>query len=560
MHKVKETEIMKIVILYRYISLAITSAFYFLYGEGYAIQRKIFIVACIGISSVLLNYLYIHSHKRTYNIKLLVFIEIIANIVILIPSGGLNSPYVWYSLNTIIITSIELEKKYCWGNLFIYLFTAVMATYLIHYRQAPDVLEFLKGESDIILSLVMITFAIQLLSKYAGQIEKEGEKLFEANSRLLTSNKAMWDSMNYVLELYQAIHLLISQNDKDELIKLVVRYTKKIIKTNNVLFYKLEKYNSSVIATNELKDDIKNQLINRAIELKEHAVNLETPFKIIIENRCFILMFIKSNYKVYGGLGIELPSEQQNFGYIDYADHLKFLSSLSAVIFERFELEQVNERLLINEEQNRIANEIHDSVLQRLFSISCGIFTLMKRQGQDSGIEIHKELSLIRDSLNEAMEELRSTIYGLSWRKNGVNNFITDIEHYISEIKALHNINIHFSCIGHSEFLTALQKKAFYRMICEGVGNAVRHGGADDIQIILKIHADHTRLYITDNGTGFSMEKMKEEHKEGLGLRNIHYLAQSLNGMAKVDSQMGKGTKIKVITPNTNKGLREEVI
>ena len=53
-------------------------------------------------------------------------------------------------------------------------------------------------------------------------------------------------------------------------------------------------------------------------------------------------------------------------------------------------------RLLISEEQNRIANEIHDRVLQRLFSISCGIYSINQNGKNLNSEQLSLELDVIR--------------------------------------------------------------------------------------------------------------------------------------------------------------------
>ena len=182
---------------------------------------------------------------------------------------------------------------------------------------------------------------------------------------------------------------------------------------------------------------------------------------------------------------------------------LQFLSELISIAFERFYLEEINERLLITEEQNRIANEIHDSVLQRLFSMSCGIFSMMKKLDNYSLEEIENELNLIRKTTDTVMKELRAKIYGLSWKKSGSSSFAMDIRKYIDDIKKLSNVIIPFSIVGSDEQLSCKQKKALYRMICEGIGNAVRHGEAEIIEVSLNISPEETTLSIVDNGKGF---------------------------------------------------------
>lgn len=105
----------KILFAYRYISLLITSLFYFINDPDHYLGKRIFIIGCLTISAIILSYLYLAKERSNKSIKILLTIETIGNCMLLIPSGGLNgginSPFVWYSLNTILISSVFLKKN-----------------------------------------------------------------------------------------------------------------------------------------------------------------------------------------------------------------------------------------------------------------------------------------------------------------------------------------------------------------------------------------------------------------------------------------------------------------
>ena len=103
----------QILFVYRYISLIITSSFYFLNNLEHSVTKKIFIIGCLTTSAIILSLLYLIYEKSSKNIMLLLLIETIGNSILLMPSGGVNSPFIWYTLNTILVASMFLEKRYC---------------------------------------------------------------------------------------------------------------------------------------------------------------------------------------------------------------------------------------------------------------------------------------------------------------------------------------------------------------------------------------------------------------------------------------------------------------
>jgi signal transduction histidine kinase len=87
-----------------------------------------------------------------------------------------------------------------------------------------------------------------------------------------------------------------------------------------------------------------------------------------------------------------------------------------------------------------------------------------------------------------------------------------------------------------------------YRVCQEAVTNAIRHGKATKIDIHLFEKDQYIHLTVSDNGVGFKTQRLgKEPH--GQGVHNIHERTKLLNGIFKLTSTPGKGTKLKVSIP-----------
>jgi len=556
----KLTEEQKIMFLYRYASLLITSLYYYVAPTNHTIDRKLFIIACIGISSIILNYLYIKKSDDVSIIKLLVFIETIGNSIMLIPSGGLNSPYVWYALNTIFISAVMLERKYCLLNLMTYLIASTWMTYYVFNDKQQKFIDLIKQQSNLIISFILITIAIWLLLSYVKEIKQERLKLIRINRELIEANHQVKESVNHIMELYQAVHLFSNLRIKNELIELIIEHTKRIITSDMIIFYNSESREIIASASNSEYASIAHKLKAKLAEQWNNIVNTSSVIKLTIGEKYFLVIRVRSSYMTYGILCIEIQPKKADFNQIERMDQIKYIADLSSIVLEKFELEKVNDKLIITEEQNRIANEIHDSVLQRLFSTSFGIYGLMKKLNKANIQNADEDLNLIRESIDHAMKELRSAIYGLSWKKNGSDNFVTDMVNYINEIKTMNNIDINLNIIGNSEILPYMSKKALYRIVCEGIGNAVRHGKASHIEITLNINTDLIQLRIADDGLGFDLEAVRKSKQSGLGINNIHSLVGTLKGKISYQSTIGKGTILKITIPNNIKDSREDMV
>ena len=92
----------KILVLYRFISIIITATFYLLNNPKDELLRRAMIIMCLLVSSLILSYLYPLYEKSQNSIKFLVIIETVGNVILVMPSGGIRSPFIWYSLNSIL--------------------------------------------------------------------------------------------------------------------------------------------------------------------------------------------------------------------------------------------------------------------------------------------------------------------------------------------------------------------------------------------------------------------------------------------------------------------------
>jgi len=535
------------------------------------------VIGGVSISAVILNNLYSASIKHTNFVKLLVLIETVGNALILIPTGGLNSPYLWYSLNTVLANLAFLNLKYCIFNLVIYLIITIKIPYTLFGNkniqsniENINLRSVLPGNSNLILSFILIVVASHLLITLLKKLKEERNKLIQANNDLNIANMNLHKSIEYIMSINHAVHNLVSQRDASKLAKLLIEYALNITKTDKAFFISLlddlpdyESAGKGVQPDTE-EDDKENNIQevfltqtckNTILKQKDKIIYSQITVNVKVDGKNLILSEVGSIYQSYGILGIVIKNDVSNIFYKDLYNQMKLLSELGSIVFERYMLEETNNRLLINDEQNRIANEIHDTVFQRLFSISCAIQKLIQKPNSTKITDIMDDLATMRESIGNAMRELREIVYKLSWRKNGENVFQKDILRYVDEISKLTGIKISCSLSGDQGILSYAAKMAINRIIREGTGNAIRHGKCSSISISIDINDFFTKIEIKDDGKGF--EVSKDITGKGLGLRNIYCLVNSLNGEVSITSKYEKGTLISAIIPNNSLKLKE---
>lgn len=482
----------------------------------------------------------------------LILIETIGNSLILIPSGGINSPYVWYSLNTILIAAFYLNSWYSWINLSFYL---ICSTIVVHYfiENNQLLLDLIAREKNLILSYILITAIIQLLRRNSENIDMERAKTTELNKDLHRANQRIKDNLDYTMELYQVVHFIMEQKELSSLLKIIVEYTGKITKENSFILVTnsgQQEFFESIGIKGEAVSGLKSKIKKMAATtFNSDTVNIE------IDNKNYLITLIKTNYNTFAVMGIEKQKTSEN-----QLEQLELLGRLTAIMLDKIQLQQMNNDFLINEEQNRIANEIHDGILQRLFNASCGIYCVMKALDKEPTYNLKEQLATIKNTINTSMKELRATVYGLSWNKYGDNAFNDDIKTLIKEIRNHSNISVECSLQGNHEYLTVAKKSAIYRIINESLANAVRHSKGDQLMILLNMERELVSLKISDNGVGFDVREFKTSNRVGLGLKNITNLTEVLGGTINLYSEIGVGTTIEIKIPNRVVSIKEEAV
>ena len=97
----------------------------------------------------------------------------------------------------------------------------------------------------------------------------------------------------------------------------------------------------------------------------------------------------------------------------------------------------------------------------------------------------------------------------------------------------------------HWEDIDNKTKIHIYRIIQESLQNIYKHAKATDVKISFTSKNNVIYLTISDNGSGFDVNKAKQ----GIGLKNIHSRVKDIDGKLTIDSQINKGTSLFIEVP-----------
>ena len=191
-----------------------------------------------------------------------------------------------------------------------------------------------------------------------------------------------------------------------------------------------------------------------------------------------------------------------------------------------------------NEERNRIAMELHDGIVNSIFTTRFNLIQL-----DPTALDNKEQLV---NELEKTENEVRRVSHNLTQNLLFEDKSFPQILTTLAESqKNQYNTKFDISVDKYIDWsvVSSENKIHVYRIIQEALQNTNKYSKAERCYIMLLKTGDKITLRIWDNGIGFNPEKVKY----GIGLKNFKDRIKALNGELKISSTSEKGTTIEVI-------------
>ncbi|MFC6016166.1 ATP-binding protein [Plantactinospora solaniradicis] len=194
-------------------------------------------------------------------------------------------------------------------------------------------------------------------------------------------------------------------------------------------------------------------------------------------------------------------------------------------------------------ERTRIARELHDSISQDLFSASLVAGGLRKALPASS--ELRRQAESMELSLARMMREMRAML--LELRPIALED--AGLAEALDELCRAYEVRLGISISSRIDSLRlgAPVEHAVLRVVQEALGNAVRHGEPDAIELRVAETDGRVTVTVHDDGRGFDSVKTAGRH--GMGLKLMRERVGELGGTVEVVSAPEQGTTVKVLLP-----------
>lgn len=195
-------------------------------------------------------------------------------------------------------------------------------------------------------------------------------------------------------------------------------------------------------------------------------------------------------------------------------------------------------------EKKRVAQELHDGVLGRMFGVRMNLEGL-NRFNDDLAVD---QRNAYLAELKNIEQDIREISHDLNREKSElINNFVAIVDNLFEEQRKTFSCKLFSSIDSNIKWDLAVNsvKINLYRIIQESLQNINKYANATTVRVELKKQGNNIELTIVDDGVGFNVNLKKK----GIGLQNMISRAKECNGEFNVKSKKGEGTTITVVIP-----------
>jgi signal transduction histidine kinase/ligand-binding sensor domain-containing protein len=196
-------------------------------------------------------------------------------------------------------------------------------------------------------------------------------------------------------------------------------------------------------------------------------------------------------------------------------------------------------------ERTRIAEELHDTLLQGFLSASMQLHVTVDSLPSNSTAK--QSLTRVLELMRQVTDEGRRVLEGLRSSHGGFLN----LEQAFSQIR--HEFNVPNETVfrvivdGQPRPLHPASRDDIYRIGREALSNAFRHSRASEIDLEIKYSPKQLRLFVRDNGRGVDPSMLSAA--ENRGLLHMRERAEGIGGKLRVWSRSSAGTEIELCVP-----------
>jgi len=219
-------------------------------------------------------------------------------------------------------------------------------------------------------------------------------------------------------------------------------------------------------------------------------------------------------------------------------DMMAAFADQAALAWQLASTQRQMRELSILTDRDRIARDLHDHVIQRLFAVGLALQGTIPRARVP---EVQQRLTDSVDDLQEVIQEIRTAIFDLHGSSSGVTRLRQRLDEAIAQFSTS-NLRTTVQYTGPLSVVDAALADHAEAVVREAVSNAVRHAGATTLTVNVAV-SDDLCIDVVDDGIGIPAEMT------GSGLTNLRRRAEDAGGDFSIARPTTGGTHLKWCAP-----------
>lgn len=496
-------------------------------------------------------------------------IDLILAVFLVTVSGATHSPYYLYALSPLLAGAFFFQVR---GAII------MAAAFSVLYPAIIIVMQQMYAAITVDLGLLftqmvgawLVTILFGSLSAILNQLRHAHSSLTSAHQNLTQQNAELettYRQLEVIHELTLFLHAPDSQSVKQRLLNVVTKefdIDKAVVALVNPALRRLDGWQAyppdsiRVSSAHPLGlDDEEGPLIDVVLNQQVvwcspgNPLSTDANLNAWLGSDNWLLMPMIWQEQTVGVLLVVVDNVEPIDMLDDRWPVLTSLVSQAAVALGTIDRTR---KLAVEQERNRIARDIHDTVAQSLFGI---VFTLdaCAKLLPNQVDMVKQELVEIRNVADTVRQQVRQSIMDIWPSILTQEQFKLDLEKYVKHCAPSQMFHVDFTFDGDFDGLPPIIRRSLYRVCQESLANAAKHANTDLARVYLYVESDEIYMSVRDRGIGFDPKPVlaRERNRERFGLRGMQERIETLGGDCDILSQVGHGTQVLVRLPINGK-------
>jgi signal transduction histidine kinase len=197
--------------------------------------------------------------------------------------------------------------------------------------------------------------------------------------------------------------------------------------------------------------------------------------------------------------------------------------------------------LAVFAERNRMARELHDSLLQGMAAAALEIGNVRDQIGPGPAAS---RLEVVENVLSASLVETRRLVWNLRDGAGPSEDLGQTLWRLAARLSEGRPVTCTMDAQGRARPLPQLVQTGLFRVAQEALTNAIKHAGATRIDLRLIYEPEAVVLSVIDDGRGFDVERVADDRPGHFGLLGMRERARTLGAELAVTSREGRGTAV----------------